>query len=145
MLETFETVAKAIADPTRIRILKILEPGELCVCQVTAVLDLAPATISKHLAVLKTAGLVQMRRAGKWAHYRLAERAFNPYAADFLAMARSTLDDDPTIAEDRRILAQVNAAPIQAVCDLGRAAIDSSAAVAPSQVSLNPSCCGAPQ
>lgn len=64
MLETFETVAKAVADPSRVRILKLLEGGELCVCQITTVVDLAPATVSKHLAALKTAGLVQQRRDG---------------------------------------------------------------------------------
>ena len=77
MIETFETVAKAVADPSRVRILKLLESGELCVCQITAVLDLAPATVSKHLSALKTAGLLQQRRDGKWVYYRLAEREFN--------------------------------------------------------------------
>lgn len=123
MLETFETVAKAVGDPTRVRILKLLEGGELCVCQITAVLDLATATISKHLALLKVAGLVQVRRDGKWAYYRLAERAFNPYTGDFLTVVRAALGDDPTIAGDRHILGLVNAVPIQAVCDRGRRAI----------------------
>ena len=86
MLETFEIVAKTVADPSRARILKLLEGGELCVCQITAVLDLAPATMSKHVAALKTAGLVQQRRDGKWVYYRLAEREFNPYAAPFLGL-----------------------------------------------------------
>ncbi len=105
MLETFETVAKAIADPSRVRILKLLQPGELCVCDITAALDLAPATISKHLAALKTAGLLQQRRDGKWVFYRLADRAFNPYALDFLAIVVARLGDDPTIATDRAALA----------------------------------------
>jgi len=104
MLETFETVAKAIADPSRVRILKLLQPGELCVCDITAALDLAPATISKHLAALKTAGLLQQRRDGKWVFYRLADRAFNPYALDFLAIVAARLDDDPTISADRAAL-----------------------------------------
>ena len=66
MLETFEIVAKAVADPSRVRILKLLEGGELCVCQITAVLDLAAGTVSKHLAALRTAGLLQQRKDGKW-------------------------------------------------------------------------------
>lgn len=105
MLETFEIVAKAVADPSRVRILKLLQLGELCVCDITAALDLAPATISKHLAALKTAGLLQQRRDGKWIHYRLAERAFNPYALAFLDIVATQLDDDPTIAADRASLA----------------------------------------
>ena len=123
MLETFEIVAKAVADPSRARILKLLEGGELCVCQITAVLDLAPATVSKHVAALKTAGLVQQRRDGKWVYYRLAEREFNPYAAPFLSLVRASLANDPTVSEDRRVLAMVNATPLQVLCAQGRAAL----------------------
>lgn len=123
MLETFETVAKAVADPSRVRILKLLEGGELCVCQITAVLDLAPGTVSKHLTGLKTAGLLQQRRDGKWVHYRLAERELNPYAQHFLGLVAASLADDPTVLEDRRILARVNAVPVQVLCDQGRAAL----------------------
>lgn len=109
MLEIYEVVAKAVADPSRVRILKLLEDGELCVCQITAVLDLAPATVSKHLAALRTAGLLQQRRDGKWIHYRLAERELNAYARCFLDLVRAGLADDPTIADDRRRLAQLPA------------------------------------
>jgi len=123
MLESFETVARAVADPTRIRILKMLEGGELCVCQITTVLDLAPATVSKHLAVLKIAGLLQHRRDGKWVYYRLAERDINPHAPAFLGLVRASLTDDPSVAEDSRVLAQVTAAPLSVVCDQGRAAL----------------------
>ncbi len=123
MLETFETVAKAVADPSRVRILKLLERGELCVCQVTTVLDLAPATVSKHLAALKTAGLVQQRRDGKWVYYRLADRDLNAYAGGFLALVRAGMAGDPTITEDRRLLALVNAVPLKVLCDQGRTAL----------------------
>lgn len=101
MLAAFETVAKAVADPTRVRILKLLEAGEICVCHVTALLELAPATVSKHLAILKTAGLVQSRRDGKWVHYRLAEQTLSPYAPAFLALLTQVLEECPTIASDR--------------------------------------------
>ncbi|OAN43869.1 ArsR/SmtB family transcription factor [Magnetospirillum moscoviense] len=123
MIETFETVAKAVADPSRVRILKLLEGGELCVCQITAVLDLAAATVSKHLAALKTAGLVQQRRDGKWIYYRLAERDFNAYTRAFLDLVAKAMDDDPTVAADRAILLRVNAVAVQTLCDQGRAAL----------------------
>lgn len=123
MLETFETVAKAVADPSRVRILKLLESGELCVCQITTVLDLATATVSKHLAALKTAGLVQQRRDGKWVYYRLAERDFNTYARAFLDMVGRVMADDPTITADRAVLDRVNAVSVQTLCDLGRDAL----------------------
>jgi ArsR family transcriptional regulator len=135
MLETFEIVSKAVADPSRARILKLLEGGELCVCQITTVLHLAPATISKHLAGLKAAGLLQQRRDGKWVYYRLAEREFNAYTRAFLALVGATLADDPTITEDRRVLAMVNAVPLQVLCDRGRAAL-------PLGSQLESTCCG---
>jgi ArsR family transcriptional regulator, arsenate/arsenite/antimonite-responsive transcriptional repressor len=138
MLETFETVAKAVADPSRARIVKLLEGGELCVCQITTVLNLAPATVSKHLAALKTAGLLQQRRDGKWVFYRLAGRAFNPYAAPFLALLRASLEDDPTVSEDRRVLAMVNATPLQVLCDQGRGAL----AGLEAEASETSTCCG---
>lgn len=128
MIETFETVAKAVADPSRVRILKLLEGGELCVCQITTVLGLATATISKHLAALKVAGLLQQRRDGKWVYYRLAERGLNPYAPSFLGMVRSSLADDPTVAGDRRLLTMVNQVPVQVLCDQGRSALPAGAA-----------------
>jgi len=139
MLETFETVAKAVADPSRARLLKLLEPGELCVCQITTVLGLAPATVSKHLAALKAAGLLQQRRDGKWVYYRLAERQFNDYAQQFLALVGTFLDDDPTVGEDRRVLAMVNAVPVQVLCDQGRAALGPNA-----RVSQATPCCEGP-
>ncbi len=136
MLETFETVAKAVADPNRARILKLLENGELCVCQITAVLDLASATVSKHLALLKTAGLLQQRREGKWVYYRRAERVLNPYARPFLMLVGAALADDPTVAEDRRLLALVNAVPVQDLCSQGRAALGP-----PPRIAETAACC----
>jgi ArsR family transcriptional regulator len=123
MIETFEIVAKAVADPSRVRILKLLEAGELCVCQVTTVLDLAAATVSKHLAVLKGAGLVQQRRDGRWVYYRLAERDLNAYARSFLQLMAASLADDPGLAEDRQVLDQINRVPLSILCDQGRAAL----------------------
>ena len=126
MLETFETIAKAIADSNRVRILKLLENGELCVCQITTVLDMATSTISKHLTELKKCGLVQQRRDGKWVYYRLETRQMNPYAPALLALLHPLLNDDPTIAEDGRILAQVKAVPVAILCHQGRASLPAS-------------------
>lgn len=66
---------KALADPTRLRIVCLLVNRELCVCDLTEVLQIPQPTISRHMATLKQAGLVLDRRAGKWVHYMLAETA----------------------------------------------------------------------
>jgi DNA-binding transcriptional ArsR family regulator len=136
MLETYTTIAKAIADPNRVRILKLLETGELCVCQITTVLDLATCTISKQLSELKKGGLVQHRRDGKWIYYRLAERELNRYAQYFLGLVACLLNDDPTILEDRRLLALVNTVPVTVLCHQGRAALGPNA-----QASKSNPCC----
>jgi ArsR family transcriptional regulator len=64
-------VFKALSDETRLRILKLLEQGELCVCDIVASLDIIQPKISFHLGVLKEAGLVKDRRVGRWIHYRI--------------------------------------------------------------------------
>lgn len=70
MKQTVKTF-KALGDPTRLRIVKLLEGGELCVCQLTASLKMGQSRISRHLSILKEAGLIEDRRQGKWVHYRL--------------------------------------------------------------------------
>jgi ArsR family transcriptional regulator len=64
-------IFKALSDETRLRILKLLEGGELCVCDIVAAIDTVQPKISFHLGVLKEAGLIKDRRQGKWIHYSL--------------------------------------------------------------------------
>jgi len=64
---------KALSDETRLRILALLTRGELCVCDLMATLDLPQSTVSRHLAYLRNAGLVEDRRQGVWMYYRLGE------------------------------------------------------------------------
>jgi ArsR family transcriptional regulator, arsenate/arsenite/antimonite-responsive transcriptional repressor len=59
-------VLKALADETRLRALCALRGGELCVCQLIALLELAPSTVSKHLSILRAARLVESRKEGRW-------------------------------------------------------------------------------
>lgn len=115
-MRTLELVLKAAGDPTRTRILKLLEGGGLCVCQVQAVLGLAPSTVSKHLAVLKHAGLVEDRRDGKWIEYALTARGGNAYAKSLLSMLRGPLDRDPAVVRDRKRLRAIAAIPMTELC-----------------------------
>jgi len=66
---------KALAHPVRLRILALLQGGELCVCEVAEVLGLAPSTVSEHLTALRRAGLVREWKVGRWVHVALAEEA----------------------------------------------------------------------
>ena len=66
---------KALGDETRIRIVALLSHGELCVCHIEAALGLPQPTASRHLSVLRSAGVVDDRRDGTWVYYRLAPQA----------------------------------------------------------------------
>lgn len=71
-VQAVSSAFQAFADPTRLRILNLLRGGELCVCDVCATLELSQPKVSRHLAILRSAGLVEARREGKWMHYRIA-------------------------------------------------------------------------
>ncbi len=64
-------IAKALAHPTRLLLLDALGKGECCVCELNTLVDIDQSTLSKHLSVLKNAGLVEVRKKGLWVHYRL--------------------------------------------------------------------------
>ena len=68
-------IFKAAADPCRLRILKLLKEGELCVCEIMTALKKPQSSTSHHLSILREAGLVKERRDGKWSYYRLADGA----------------------------------------------------------------------
>jgi len=70
--EKHRQTVQSLSDETRLRILALLTAGELCVCDLMAVLDLPQSTVSRHLAYLRNAGLVEDRRQGVWMFYRLA-------------------------------------------------------------------------
>ena len=70
-MEDLLTVFKALSEETRLRIIKLLEAGELCVCYLVAALNMSQPKVSFHLNVLKEAGLIKDRKQGKWSHYRI--------------------------------------------------------------------------
>ena len=66
-------VLKSLTDETRLRILKLLENGELCVCEIVAAVNIVQPQVSFHLRTLKRVGLVKDTKHGKWTHYRLGD------------------------------------------------------------------------
>ena len=98
-----ETLAalKAAADRNRLRILKLLQVGPMCVCELTAVLGIAQPSVSRHLMLLRSAGLVLDQRDGQWIEYRLATNGNSP-AAQLLALIGDWLEDDPLVEADRK-------------------------------------------
>ncbi len=95
------TVFKALSDETRLRIIKLLEKGELCVCDITAALDIVQPKVSFHLNTLKEAGLIKDRKQGKWIHYSLSEKDL---FRRMLILSACERMQDSTIAGDRKRL-----------------------------------------
>jgi ArsR family transcriptional regulator len=73
-MDELVSIFKALSDETRLRIVKLLEKGELCVCDITAALEMVQPKVSFHLSNLKEAGLIKDRKQGKWVHYSLDEK-----------------------------------------------------------------------
>lgn len=73
-------VYKAASEPIRLRILAMLAHGELCVCHLHGALEAPQPTVSRHLGILRHAGLVRARRDGSWVHYSLTELALRWFA-----------------------------------------------------------------
>jgi ArsR family transcriptional regulator len=100
-IDQVEDVCKALADKTRLRILALLGNNEVCVCHIHESLGLPQPTVSRHLAYLRRAGLVAVRRDGVWMHYRLS-RSLDPVAQSVVKAAVDALMRVPTASQDRR-------------------------------------------
>ncbi|MBP7460364.1 MAG: winged helix-turn-helix transcriptional regulator [Candidatus Delongbacteria bacterium] len=100
-LTTYVAITKALSDPSRVRLLAVLDQSERCVCYLIDLLGLAPSTVSRHLAVLKQAGLVAARRDGKWIYYRLNDMEHNSEVDRLIRLSLSIMETDPILKTDR--------------------------------------------
>jgi ArsR family transcriptional regulator, arsenate/arsenite/antimonite-responsive transcriptional repressor len=100
-IDQLESVFKALADKTRLRILALLGNNEVCVCHLHDSLAVPQPTVSRHLAYLRRAGLVDVRRDGVWMHYRVA-RSLDPAAQVVLNAAVEALTSIRTTTDDRK-------------------------------------------
>lgn len=99
----------ALADETRLRLLCLIEDGEICVCHLQDVLKTNQPKISRHLAYLRKAGLVEARREGKWSYYR--HRKLEANLEKILAQTLIHLKREPQIKKDAQRLKQVMCCP----------------------------------
>jgi ArsR family transcriptional regulator len=106
-VKELQSVFKALSDETRLKIIKLLQNGELCVCHLVAAFGEAQPKISFHLKVLKAANLVRDRRLGKWMYYRLNE---SDLFRRLLFLSVADRIDDAEVAEDRKRLERFMAA-----------------------------------
>jgi ArsR family transcriptional regulator len=98
-MKYFLKVMKALSDPNRVKIIKLLQQKMMCVCELRGALKIAQPTVSKHLKILEEAGLVEYAKDGLWVNYFLADGSASPYAASVLGNLKHWLEEDPEIAD----------------------------------------------
>ncbi len=104
-METTTHLLKALSEPGRLRIVMALtENRELCACQITELLRLSGATVSRHLAQLTSCGLLESRKEGRWVFFRLIRSAST---AALLSWLKTRLSDDPEILGDTEALRRI--------------------------------------
>ena len=105
-MQELTTIARALDNESRLRILMSLQAGELCLCQIIELLGLAPSTVSKHVELLRVAGLVDRRKDGRWHYYRLAGRHADPVVRQAMRwVARALVNDEQVLADTARLAA----------------------------------------
>ncbi len=115
MLKTVLPIFKALGDENRVRILMALRGGELCACQIIELLGLAPSTVSKHLSILKHAGLVESRKDGRWINFKLASQD-NPPARDVIELVSVSTKNDEQIKFDQKRLKAILSIDPETLC-----------------------------
>lgn len=98
-MREFIKVMKALSDPNRVKMIKLLQRKVLCVCEIKEALGLAQSTVSKHLKILEEAGLVNFTKDGLWVNYHLADGAESPYVANLLGNLRHWLENDDDVVK----------------------------------------------
>ena len=96
-MKEFIKVMKALSDPARVKILKMLQHKTMCVCEIQTALDKAQSTTSKHLKILEDAGLIAFQKDGLWVNYKVSDGSQSPFAASLIGNMRHWLNDDPEI------------------------------------------------
>ncbi len=96
-MKDFLKVTKALSDPNRVKMLKMLQHKVMCVCEIQVALGIAQPTASKHLKILEEAGLVHSKRDGQWVNYHPADGKGSPYAAAMLGNLLHWLENDEDV------------------------------------------------
>ena len=97
-MKNFIKVMKALSDPNRVKIIKMLQHKTMCVCELQSALRVAQPTVSKHLKILEDAGLVEHNKDAQWVNYYLSDGENSPYAASLLGNLRHWLEDETEIS-----------------------------------------------
>jgi len=120
-MRVYLKVMKAVADAARVKILKMLQHRELCVCEMQTLLGISQPAVSRHLRLLEEADLVRSQKDGMWNNFRLATKEeCNPYSWVTLKNLRAWLEDEPQIRELRKRVATVDRTTCATGVGMGR-------------------------
>ena len=90
---------KALSDPNRVKIIKMLQHKKLCVCEIQALLQISQPSVSKHLKLLENAGFVMSSKDGLWVNYHLSDGSSSPYVASILGNLKHWLNENARIRD----------------------------------------------
>ncbi len=107
-MKKFIRVMKAVSDPNRVRVLKLLHIKELCVCELQELLGLAQSTVSKHLRLLEDADLISGKRDGPWVIYKINSSPETEYAETVQEKIDSWLNEDAEFNDMKKRLPLIN-------------------------------------
>jgi ArsR family transcriptional regulator, arsenate/arsenite/antimonite-responsive transcriptional repressor len=135
MMREVLAITNALADESRVRILMALMGGQLCVCQIAELLQLAPSTVSKHLYILRQGRLVESQKSGRWINYSLPKER-DPSAHQPIEWLQAALKKDSKILEDAKRLKMILKMDPEEICrrQLGKSKSSSSAPEIPAAV-----------
>ncbi len=108
-------VNKALSDSNRVRLLCAMRHGELCVCQLIALLKLAPSTVSQHLTILKHAGLISSRKEARWVFYRIQDKP-SVLCEKMLAIISESAAESELITSDDEMLKEILEVDRESLC-----------------------------
>jgi ArsR family transcriptional regulator, arsenate/arsenite/antimonite-responsive transcriptional repressor len=109
-------VFAALSDESRLRLLFALRHGELCVCQLIELMGLSPSTVSKHLSILRDAGLLDSRKEGRWVYYRAADKPVFPIIGKRVGPIFQSLENSAAVKADDRHLRAVKKMGMEQLC-----------------------------
>ena len=98
-MQSLIEVAKALSDPNRVKIIKMLQQRTMCVCELRVALGISQPAVSKHLKLLEKAGLVSSYKDGAWTNYVLSDAKSSPFAATLLGNLKHWLAHDPEVSD----------------------------------------------
>jgi ArsR family transcriptional regulator len=98
-MKDFIKIMKALSDPNRVKIVKMLQRKMMCVCEIREALQVSQPSASKNLKILEDAGLVDFKKDGLWVNYHLTDGGKSPYVATLLGNLRHWLEDEPEVEE----------------------------------------------